>query len=110
MSTLGSVPPSPWYRSLTRAQWKALLASKDARAELAVEMFCYHARKAIGALAAALGGLDMLVFTGGIGEHAQPIRERICEGLQHLGSFEVRVVAADEERVIARHTARLLGV
>jgi acetate kinase len=86
---------------------KALLASPDPRARLAVEMFCYQARKAAGALAAALGGLDVLVFTGGIGERSAEIRERICAGLAHLGSFEVRVVAADEERVIARHVLRL---
>jgi len=87
---------------------KTLLASPDARAHLAVEMFCYQARKTVGALAAALGGLDALVFTGGIGEHAAPVRERICEGLRHLGSFAVQVVAADEERVIARHVRALL--
>jgi acetate kinase len=88
---------------------KALLASPDPRARLAVEMFCYQARKAVGSLAAALGGLDALVFTGGIGEHAAPVRELICDGLRHLGSFAVHVVPADEERVIARHVQRLLG-
>jgi acetate kinase len=91
-------------------------------------MFCYQARKAAGALAAALGGIDSLVFTGGIGEHAAPVREGICAGLLPLGvrldpalnaagasvisaegsSCIVRVVPADEERSIARHTARLL--
>ena len=91
---------------------QALLASRARRprAALAVEMFCYQARKAIGALAAALGGLDTLVFTGGIGEHAAAVRERICAGLAHLGRFAVRVIAADEERVIARHVRRLLSV
>ncbi|HZX95993.1 MAG TPA: acetate kinase [Myxococcales bacterium] len=93
----------------TTPDMKSLLASSDARAKLAVEMFCYQARKAAGALAAALGGLDLLVFTGGIGEHAPEIRDRICAGLAHLGQFEVRVVAADEERVIAGHVTRLLG-
>ena len=87
---------------------KALLASDDPRARLAVEMFCYQARKSVGALAAALGGLDALVFTGGIGEHAAEIRERICGGLSHLGKFAVHVIAADEERVIARHVRQLL--
>jgi acetate kinase len=87
---------------------QALLASSEPRARLAVEMFCYQARKAVGSLAAALGGLDALVFTGGIGEHASLVRERICDGLSHLGRFEVHVVAADEERVIARHVRRLL--
>ncbi|HUJ26777.1 MAG TPA: acetate kinase [Myxococcales bacterium] len=88
---------------------KALLASPDPHARLAVEMFCYQARKAAGALAAALGGLDAMVFTGGIGEHATSVRERICEGLRHLGPFSVQVVKAEEERMIARHTARLLA-
>jgi acetate kinase len=87
---------------------KALLASADPRARLAVEMFCYQARKAVGALAAALSGLDALVFTGGIGEHAAAVRERICAGLGHLGSFQVHVFPADEERVIARHVRALV--
>jgi acetate kinase len=87
---------------------KTLLASEDPRARLAVEMFCYQARKSVGALAAALGGLDALVFTGGIGEHAAEIRDRICGGLGHLGRFAVHVIAADEERVIARHVRRLV--
>jgi acetate kinase len=101
----------------------------DPNAELAVEMFCYTARKFVGALAAALGGLDTLVFTGGIGEHAAPVRERICAGLRHLGvdvdparnaaaascisresgACRVLVVATDEERIIARHTFRVLA-
>ena len=109
---------------------KALLARRvhDQRAALAVEMFCYHARKAIGALAAVLGGLDSLVFTGGIGEHAAPVRDRICMGLQYLGiridaarneraeavvtssdsPCTVRVVKTNEERTIARHARRVL--
>ncbi|HTO96675.1 MAG TPA: acetate kinase [Myxococcales bacterium] len=87
----------------TTSDMKTLLASKEPRARLAVEMFCYQARKAVGALSAALAGLDALVFTGGIGEHAAPVRERILAGLGHLGRFEVHVFPADEERVIARH-------
>jgi acetate kinase len=94
----------------TTSDMKTLLASEDPRARLAVEMFCYQARKSVGALAAVLGGLDALVFTGGIGEHAAEIRDRICGGLAHLGRFAVHVMAADEERVIARHVRRLLGV
>jgi acetate kinase len=85
---------------------KTLLASSDPRAKLAVEMFCYQARKTIGALRSALGGMDLLVFTGGIGEHASEVRERICEGFKEV---PVRVVAADEERVIASHVARISG-
>src|SRR5215831_8365530 len=93
-------------------------------AALAVQMFCYQARKFIGAFAAALGGLDTLVFTGGIGEHAATVRAEICSGLQHLGvtvdgaannrnaevisatgsHCVVRVVETDEDLMIARHT------
>jgi acetate kinase len=102
--------------------------AKDERAALAFEMFAYQARKAIGALAAALGGLDTLVFTGGIGQNAPPVRERISAGLEHLGVYVdrdrnrasqeiisadgsacvVRVVPTDEELMIARHTRRVL--
>jgi acetate kinase len=92
-------------------------------------MFAYTARKYVGALAAVLGGLDTLVFTGGIGERAAPVREHICQGLGHLGvaldaernaradgcvspeksACRVLVVPTDEERMIARHTFRLLS-
>ena len=65
---------------------------EDPRAREAIELFCYQARKWIGAFAAALGGLDTLVFAGGIGEHAAPVRARICQGLEFLG------VALDAER------------
>jgi acetate kinase len=114
----------------TTSDMKTLLERRahDERAALAFEMFCYHARKAIGALAAALGGIDSLVFTGGIGQNAPPVRERICAGLEHLGvhvdrshNLEpravispdgspcvVRVVPTDEELMIARHTNCLL--
>src|SRR5207248_4586331 len=66
---------------------RELLAARstDPHAALAVEMFCYEAAKSAAALATALGGLDSLVFTGGIGEHAPPIREGICARLTHLG-------------------------
>jgi acetate kinase len=112
------------------ADMRDLLASDDARAAEAVELFCYQARKHIGSLAAVLGGLDTLVFTGGIGEHAAPIRLRICQGLEHLGieldrsaneanaavvssprsRVTVQVLATDEDLMIARHTCRLLEV
>ncbi len=59
--------------------------TKDVRAAEAVALFCYQAKKWIGSFAAALGGLDTLVFAGGIGENAPPVRERICEGLGFLG-------------------------
>ena len=115
----------------TTSDMKTLLEQchEDPRAALAVEMFCHVARKFVGALAATLGGIDTLVFTGGIGARAAPVRERICAGLGHLGvaldpvrnasaercvsqvpsACRVLVVPTDEERMIARHTARLLG-
>jgi acetate kinase len=114
----------------TTSDMKALLEASphDGRAALAVDMFAYSARKFVGALAAVLGGLDTLVFTGGIGERAAPVRERICRGLGHLGvtldaernaradacvspeksACRVLVVPTDEERMIARHAFRLL--
>ncbi len=112
----------------TTSDMRTLLESRasDARAALAIAMFCHSARKSVGALAAALGGIDQLVFTGGVGEHAPAIRTEICGGLGHLGvrldearnagddpvvsadgaSCVVRIVPAREELVIARHTAR----
>ena len=113
------------------ADMEALLAARDtdAAAAEAVAVFCWQARKAVGALAAALGGLDTLVFTGGIGEHAAPVRAGICDGLAHLGirldaaknaadapvisvldvPCTVRVVPTDEDRMIARHTRAVLA-
>jgi acetate kinase len=101
----------------------------DERAAEAVALFCYSISKQIGAYAAALGGLDMLVFTGGIGENAPEIRGRICESLGFLGieldparntsaapvismagaRVEVRVIAADEESVIAGAVTEMLS-
>jgi len=100
----------------------------DRRAAEAVALFCYQAKKFLGALAAALGGLDALVFTGGIGEHSATVRERVCEGLGFLGirldpdrnaahapvissddaPVTVRVVPTDEDLMVARHTRRLI--
>jgi acetate kinase len=100
----------------------------DGRAAEAISLFCYRAKKFLGALAAALGGLDTLVFTGGIGEHAARARWRICEGLEFLGirldsdrnaahasvissdgnPVTVRVIRTDENLMIARHTRRLI--
>ena len=105
---------------------KTLLAKRDsdARAAEAIAMFCRSIRKQIGAFAAVLSGIDMLVFTGGIGERAPAVREEICRNLGHLGvqidpvrnnasqdvisasesPCVVRVVATNEELMIARHT------
>ncbi|MGH2347541.1 MAG: acetate/propionate family kinase [Chloroflexota bacterium] len=104
------------------------IAKDDARAGEAIDLFCYQARKFLGSLAAALGGLDTLVFTGGIGEHAAPVRERICADMAFLGlhfdpernaadapiisrdgaPVTIRVMATDEDVMIAGHTHDLL--
>jgi acetate kinase len=105
----------------------------DRRARLAIDVFCYRVRKYIGAYLAVLGGADALVFAGGIGENAAPIRQRICEGLEWLGieldpaqnnalekgregSFhrassrvELWVIPTDEELLIARDTWRVVS-
>jgi len=82
----------------------------DRKAQLAIEIFCTSIRKTIAAYAAVLGGLDLLVFAGGIGEHSVRIRNKVCEGLQFFGSFPVRVVASREDRQIARHCRSLLSM
>ena len=89
---------------------------------------CYSARQALGRLVAVLEGLDALVFTGGIGEHAAPVRERICAGLACLGLHldparnarhedvissdgspaVIRVIATDEDQMLARHAADVI--
>jgi acetate kinase len=103
--------------------------TQDVRAAEAVAMFCYQVKKWIGAFAAALGGLDTLVFAGGIGENAPTIRARICEGLRFLGielegkrnaanegvisasasRVAVRVIHTDEEWMIANMVCGVLG-
>ena len=85
--------------SETSSDMQELLAleSSDSRAADAVALFCYEVRKAIGAFSAVLGGLDALVFTGGIGERSSVIRSRICTGLEYLGiGLDQRANAADE--------------
>jgi acetate kinase len=104
--------------------------TQDGRAADAVALFCYQIRKWIGAFAAALGGLDTLVFAGGIGENAPTVRARICDGLEFLGieleekpnaanagvisaaasRVVVRVIRTDEERMIAKTVCRVLGL
>ena len=101
----------------------------DVRAAEAVALFCYHVKKAIGSLAATLGGLDTLVFSAGIGEHSPIVRARICEGLEFLGividsarneagegviskesgKVTVRVIHTDEESEIARSVVEMVG-
>ncbi len=109
---------------------KTLLEARatNADAAMAIEMFCYQIRKSVGALAAALGGLDMLIFTGGIGEHAAAVRAEVCDGLAYLGltidprsndsnndtittadsRCRVRVIPTNENLMVARHTTRLV--
>ena len=109
---------------------KTLLDARatNADAAMAIGMFCYQIRKSVGALAAALGGLDMLIFTGGIGEHAAAIRAEVCDGLEYLGlaidplrnnsnedtissaasKCRVRVIPTNENLMVARHTAALV--
>lgn len=103
--------------------------TSDSRSAEAIEMFCYRVRQWIGAFTAALGGLDVLVFSGGIGENSGVVRARICEGLGFLGvtidpeanaagcgvisyasgSVNVQVIPTDEERMIATLVCRTLG-
>jgi acetate kinase len=102
----------------------------DARAREALDLFCYQAKKWIGSFTAVLGGLDTLVFAGGIGENSAPIRARICAGLEYLGvavdprrndkhdavislpgaAVTLRVIPTDEESVIASATAQVLSL
>ena len=71
-------------------------------ADLSLRMFAYQVRKTIAGMAAALGGLDLLVFTGGIGEHAEAVRKDICDNLKWIDPFEIRVLPAQEDLQIAR--------
>ena len=107
---------------------RTLLSRDDPRSAFAIALFCYRAGRELGSLAAALGGIDAIVFTGGIGEHAAPIRERICLDAQWLGvALDERsnaaggprisgeasrvsawVIPTDEESMIARHTLAAL--
>ena len=109
---------------------RSLLASADPRAAEAIDLFVYRIARELGSLAAALGGLDALVFTGGIGEHAAAIRSRVCRDAAWLGivldeaanrtggprisapgaAASAWVVPTDENRMIALHTARVLGL
>ena len=85
-----------------------LVASDSADAKLALDYFVLRTAQKIGEMVVSLGGLDALVFTGGIGENVALVRERIVDRLAFLPAFDVRVIAADEERMIARHTLCLL--
>jgi acetate kinase len=117
--------------SASSSDMRELLAAEvtDTGAAEAVDVFCYQARKYIGAYAAALGGIDALVFTGGIGEQSAQIRWRICEKLAFLGlrlqpelneqnaplistedsDVEVHAIKTDEQAMVARHVRTVLG-
>jgi acetate kinase len=118
--------------SETSSDMRVLLEAeaKDPRAAESVAVFCYQAKKWIGAFAAAMGGIDTLVFAGGIGENAAPVRARICGGLEFLGidvdpernlakeglisapdgRVKVRVIKTDEELMIARLVRQVLAI
>jgi acetate kinase len=120
---LGVSETSPDLRDLMALQ------AEDVRAAEAVDLFCYRVKTGIGALTAALGGLETLVFAGGIGENAPEVRRRVCDGLGFLGvavdgrrneagaavisvdgaTVAVRVMRTDEEVMIARATSDILG-
>ena len=90
----------------------AAAAAGDERARLAVDVYVHRLRATIGAMTAALGGLDALAFTGGVGEHSAEIRERTCAGLGHLGlggNVEVLVIEAREDLEIAAEVRRVVG-
>ena len=110
---------------------RALLSARktDKNAEEAIDVFCHRVKQFMGAYAAILGGLDLIVFTGGIGEHSPEIRAQICAGLEFLGveidesrnqsssetistesgKVRVAVMRTDEEAMIARHVRRVLN-
>jgi acetate kinase len=108
---------------------RALLESDDPRARLAIDLYCYRIRRELGSLAAALGGLDAIVFTAGIGENSAAIRERVCRDASWLGveldaaanakggpristagsRVAAWVIPTNEELMIARHTRRVVA-
>ena len=109
---------------------KTLLDTPEPAAAAAVRHYCYRISRELGSLAAALGGLDALVFTGGIGEHAAPVRAQVCRAAAWLGieldkaandaggprltrrgsSAIAWRIETDEQGIIARHTVRTLGL
>lgn len=114
----------------TSADMRMLLETRTGQAREAVEVFCYRAAQGIAAMAVAMGGVDAIVFSGGMGKRAGPVRAGIAEHLEVLGvrydpvangkhrelfsrpdsRVKLRIVNADEEGIIARHTARTLGL
>lgn len=110
------------------ADMRVLLASDDPRAVEAIELFAFRVSRGVAWMANTLGGLDCLVFTGGIGEHSSEIRRQVCERLRWLGAeidrsandqaseristdnsrVDVRVIPTSEETMIARHCSEVL--
>jgi acetate kinase len=108
---------------------RTLLDSEDPRARLAIDLYCYRIRRELGSLAAALGGLDAIVFTAGIGENSAAIRDRVCRDAAWIGAeldaaanakggprisaggsrVSAWAIPTNEELMIARHTRRVLG-
>jgi acetate kinase len=96
---------------------KAAMESGDKNAALAIHVFTTAIRKFIGSYAAELGGLDLLIFTGGIGQHSSFVRRLVCHGLEFLGirsgeegpGSKILALPSDEETQIARHARRLLS-
>jgi acetate kinase len=108
---------------------RTLLGSNEPRAKLAVDLYCYRIRRELGSLAAALGGLDAIVFTAGIGENSPAIRERVCLDADWLGveldpgandrggpristsasRVSAWAIPTNEELMIARHTRRIIA-
>jgi len=87
---------------------RALLGSSDPRAGFALEYYTHRTAQGIAAMAVSLGGLDAVIFTGGIGENAEPVRRKILDRLCFLPPFEALVIPADEERAMAGEVAALL--
>ena len=114
---------------LSRNMQDLLAKTAEPAAAEAVELFCYHARRHLAALTAALGGLDRVVFTGGIGANAPAVRAKICAGLEYLGivldaernvagaqdisadasTVAIEAFSTDEELMIARHVRNVLA-
>jgi acetate kinase len=87
----------------------AAIGAGNARAKLAFDMYAHRLCREVGAMLAVLGGLDAIVFTGGVGENCAPLRERVCGQLGFLGSLKVLVVKAEEEQQMARECYRLMN-
>jgi acetate kinase len=85
------------------------IAAGNLRAKLAFDIYAHRLCREVGAMLAVLGGLDALVFTGGVGENCAPLRERVCGQLGFLGSLKVLVIKAEEEQQMARECCRLMS-